>query len=200
MKNKCNKKCTPPTRAQHSTPLLVNELDATKKRPVCVLSVCVCWQHMHPVWTVIGIPKHETSNLNNSKLKTCPLLVGPGCSLRAQSNVVFPLRRYLRDRHRHHVIARSRKNKGVFLCKLIVPVFFPSFSPFSIAALDRCPPVPSRQKLIFQEGSEIFNLWRTPPVDLYIKIYLFNVTNAEDFMAGRAEKMQIEEVGPYVYR
>ncbi|XP_035896226.1 scavenger receptor class B member 1 [Anopheles stephensi] len=55
-------------------------------------------------------------------------------------------------------------------------------------------------KLIFQEGSEIFNLWRTPPVDLYIKIYLFNVTNAEDFMAGRAEKMQIEEVGPYVYR
>uniref|UniRef100_A0A182Q5V0 Scavenger receptor class B n=1 Tax=Anopheles farauti TaxID=69004 RepID=A0A182Q5V0_9DIPT len=55
-------------------------------------------------------------------------------------------------------------------------------------------------KLIFQEGSEIFNLWRTPPVDLYIKIYLFNVTNAEDFMNGHAEKMQIEEVGPYVYR
>ncbi|XP_052866571.1 scavenger receptor class B member 1 [Anopheles cruzii] len=55
-------------------------------------------------------------------------------------------------------------------------------------------------KLKFQEGSEIFNLWRTPPVDLYIKIYLFNVTNAEDFLAGRAEKMQIEEVGPYVYR
>ncbi|XP_049535280.1 scavenger receptor class B member 1 [Anopheles darlingi] len=55
-------------------------------------------------------------------------------------------------------------------------------------------------KLKFEEGSEIFNLWRTPPVDLYIKIYLFNVTNAEDFMAGRADKMQVEEVGPYVYR
>ncbi|XP_021699992.1 scavenger receptor class B member 1 isoform X2 [Aedes aegypti] len=55
-------------------------------------------------------------------------------------------------------------------------------------------------KLIFENGGEIFELWRTPPVDLYIKIFLFNVTNAEQYLEGTAEKMVFDEVGPYVYR
>ncbi|ALC40414.1 CG40006 [Drosophila busckii] len=54
-------------------------------------------------------------------------------------------------------------------------------------------------KLIMAENGEIFNLWAKPPVDLYIKIYLFNITNAEAFLAGR-EKLQVEQVGPYVYK
>ncbi|XP_055599578.1 scavenger receptor class B member 1-like isoform X2 [Uranotaenia lowii] len=55
-------------------------------------------------------------------------------------------------------------------------------------------------KLIFENGGEIFELWRTPPVDLYIKIYLFNVTNGAEYLNGEADKMHFEEVGPYVYR
>ncbi|XP_023158609.1 scavenger receptor class B member 1 isoform X2 [Ceratitis capitata] len=54
-------------------------------------------------------------------------------------------------------------------------------------------------KLQMSEDGEIFNLWAKPPVDLYIKIYLFNITNAEAFLAGR-EKMNVEQVGPYVYK
>ncbi|XP_030377493.1 scavenger receptor class B member 1 isoform X2 [Scaptodrosophila lebanonensis] len=54
-------------------------------------------------------------------------------------------------------------------------------------------------KLIMAENGEIFNLWAKPPVDLYIKIYLFNITNAPAFLAGR-EKMKVEQVGPYVYK
>lgn len=54
-------------------------------------------------------------------------------------------------------------------------------------------------KLQFGEGGEIFELWRDPPVSVYCKIYLFNITNAEAVMAGK-EKMKVEEVGPYVYR
>ncbi|XP_037731854.1 scavenger receptor class B member 1 [Drosophila subpulchrella] len=54
-------------------------------------------------------------------------------------------------------------------------------------------------KLIMTEGGEIFNLWAQPPVDLYIKIYLFNITNAEAFLAGR-EQLKVEQVGPYVYK
>uniref|UniRef100_A0A6P4E126 Lysosome membrane protein 2-like n=1 Tax=Drosophila rhopaloa TaxID=1041015 RepID=A0A6P4E126_DRORH len=49
------------------------------------------------------------------------------------------------------------------------------------------------------EGGEIFNLWAQPPVDLYIKIYLFNITNAQAFLAGR-EQLKVEQVGPYVYK
>lgn len=55
------------------------------------------------------------------------------------------------------------------------------------------------QKLIFEDGGEIFSLWKSPPVDIYIKIYLWNITNSEAFLSGK-EKMQLEEVGPYVYR
>ncbi|XP_046808270.1 scavenger receptor class B member 1 isoform X2 [Lucilia cuprina] len=54
-------------------------------------------------------------------------------------------------------------------------------------------------KLVMAENGEIFNLWAKPPVDLYIKVYLFNITNAEAFLAGR-EKMNVEQVGPYVYK
>ncbi|KAH8272209.1 hypothetical protein KR018_011741, partial [Drosophila ironensis] len=54
-------------------------------------------------------------------------------------------------------------------------------------------------KLIMAEGGEIFNLWSQPPVDLYIKIYLFNITNAEAFLAGR-ENLKVEQIGPYVYK
>lgn len=49
------------------------------------------------------------------------------------------------------------------------------------------------------EGGEIFNLWQDPPVNIYIKIYLWNITNSEEFLSGK-EKMRVEEVGPYVYR
>lgn len=55
------------------------------------------------------------------------------------------------------------------------------------------------QKLMFSDDGEIFNMWKTPPVDLYIKIYIYNITNSEQFIKG-TEKMNIEEIGPYVYR
>lgn len=55
-------------------------------------------------------------------------------------------------------------------------------------------------KITLGEGGEIFNLWRLPPVDLYLKVYLFNVTNAYEYMEGKAAKLHLQEVGPYVYR
>ncbi|KAL5282474.1 SCRB5 family protein [Megaselia abdita] len=54
-------------------------------------------------------------------------------------------------------------------------------------------------KLVFGPDGEIFNLWRNPPVDLYIKIYLFNITNSEMVLAGK-EKINVQEIGPYVYK
>lgn len=58
----------------------------------------------------------------------------------------------------------------------------------------------SLQKLLFADDGEIFQLWERPPVNLYLKVYLFNITNHEAFMAGRDKKINVEEVGPYVYR
>ena len=56
------------------------------------------------------------------------------------------------------------------------------------------------QKLLLAEDGEIFQLWERPPVDLFLKVYLFNITNHEDFMSGRAKKLNVEEIGPYVYQ
>jgi scavenger receptor class B protein 1 len=52
---------------------------------------------------------------------------------------------------------------------------------------------------LLEDEGEIFELWREPPVDLFLKVYLFNITNHEEFMSGRDKKLQIKEVGPYVY-
>lgn len=46
----------------------------------------------------------------------------------------------------------------------------------------------------------MFNLWENPPLDVYLKVYIFNVTNADSFLAGSDKKLKVEEVGPYVYR
>nr|CAD7400743.1 unnamed protein product [Timema poppensis] len=54
-------------------------------------------------------------------------------------------------------------------------------------------------KLLFSEGGEVFEMWRRPDVDLYLRVFLFNVTNKEKFLSGE-EKLRVQEVGPYVYK
>ncbi|XP_066255677.1 scavenger receptor class B member 1-like isoform X2 [Euwallacea similis] len=57
-----------------------------------------------------------------------------------------------------------------------------------------------KYKLKFGPGGEIFSIWEKPPVDLFLKVYLWNVTNSKEYMSGKDEKLQFQEVGPYVYR
>jgi len=54
--------------------------------------------------------------------------------------------------------------------------------------------------VVFGEGGETFELWRKPEVDLYVKIYLFNVTNRDEYLSGEESKLRFQEVGPYVYK
>lgn len=44
----------------------------------------------------------------------------------------------------------------------------------------------------------MYDFWLDPPVPIYLKVYMFNVTNPEEFLQG--QKASLEEVGPYVYR
>ncbi|OAD56141.1 Scavenger receptor class B member 1 [Eufriesea mexicana] len=55
-------------------------------------------------------------------------------------------------------------------------------------------------KVIFSPGGEIFEMWRKPDVELYLKVYLFNVTNSLEYLSGEESKLKFQEVGPYVYR
>ncbi|XP_061381454.1 scavenger receptor class B member 1-like isoform X1 [Danaus plexippus] len=57
-----------------------------------------------------------------------------------------------------------------------------------------------RWKVVMSDGGEIFEMWRKPQVELYAKIYLFNITNSHEYMSGVDTKLKVQEVGPYVYR
>ncbi|KAJ8953747.1 hypothetical protein NQ318_015403, partial [Aromia moschata] len=48
-------------------------------------------------------------------------------------------------------------------------------------------------------GSILFSLWSAPPYDVVMKLYIFNVTNPEQFLRGE-EKLNVVEVGPYAYK
>lgn len=53
--------------------------------------------------------------------------------------------------------------------------------------------------LNLSDGSIFFNLWSAPPYDIFLKVYPFNITNMDEFLSGK-EKMNITQLGPYVYR
>lgn len=56
------------------------------------------------------------------------------------------------------------------------------------------------QKLILSENSTAAEWWENPPVYPLLKVHVFNYTNTEDFFAGKATKLQVEDLGPYVYK
>ena len=49
-----------------------------------------------------------------------------------------------------------------------------------------------------EEGTLGYDVWKSPPVPVYMKFHLFNVTNPDDVVSG--VKPRVEEVGPFVYR
>jgi len=55
------------------------------------------------------------------------------------------------------------------------------------------------QNLQMTPNSFLFKMWQKPNVDVYLKIYIFNITNPIEFLSGK-EKLKLQEIGPYVYQ
>ncbi|XP_048487843.1 scavenger receptor class B member 1 isoform X2 [Plutella xylostella] len=53
-------------------------------------------------------------------------------------------------------------------------------------------------ELVLRPGSMTFEWWARPPVRPFIKVYVYNVTNADDFL-NNGSKPILDELGPYVY-
>lgn len=54
------------------------------------------------------------------------------------------------------------------------------------------------KELALKPGTDAYDRWVTLPIDLDMKLYIFNVTNKEEIMKGAKPKLQ--ELGPYVYK
>jgi len=54
------------------------------------------------------------------------------------------------------------------------------------------------KELTLQEGGRTFNFWKAPPVVPRLEVYIYNVTNADEFL-NNGEKPALQELGPYVY-
>lgn len=50
------------------------------------------------------------------------------------------------------------------------------------------------------KGDETFEMWKKPEAHVYLKVYIFNITNRDEFLSGKEDKLRFQEVGPYVYR
>ena len=56
------------------------------------------------------------------------------------------------------------------------------------------------QSLVTSPQSDLYELWKNPPVNPVLSIYLFNFTNAHKWMNGTDEKLKVQELGPYCYQ
>lgn len=54
-------------------------------------------------------------------------------------------------------------------------------------------------RLIIKEESVSFEMWKKPPPKALVKVYIFNYTNVDEYEEGTADKLHLEEKGPYVY-
>ncbi|KAI4455045.1 scavenger receptor class b type-1 sr-b1 [Holotrichia oblita] len=48
-------------------------------------------------------------------------------------------------------------------------------------------------------GTEAFQGWMYPKSNTYLRVYIFNYTNVEEFEIGIDTRLKVEELGPYVY-
>lgn len=53
-------------------------------------------------------------------------------------------------------------------------------------------------KVPLQQEADSYRFWSAPPVTPLIRVYVYNVTNADEFL-NNGTKPEISELGPFVY-
>ncbi|XP_059055448.1 protein croquemort-like [Achroia grisella] len=54
--------------------------------------------------------------------------------------------------------------------------------------------------MIVTNESMSFEMWREPPIPMYLECFLFNISNVNEILADRNVKPHLVQFGPYVYR
>ncbi|XP_033223923.1 scavenger receptor class B member 1-like [Belonocnema kinseyi] len=146
------------------------------------------------IWNGLTGRRYTAVNMNERNEDVHSKSVNPK-SLRRKSSVV--VNQFFNAALPVNADGKARWKKSTFilmtlgLLGLASGCLFLVFNPYELIF---------KYKVTFGEGGEIFDIWRLAPVDLYLKVYLFNVTNHEEYIAGIDKKLKFQEVGPYVYK
>lgn len=54
------------------------------------------------------------------------------------------------------------------------------------------------KQIALKDGGRTYGWWKAPPVIPRLHVYIYNVTNADEFL-NNGEKPVLDELGPYVY-
>ncbi|XP_044763949.1 scavenger receptor class B member 1-like [Coccinella septempunctata] len=55
------------------------------------------------------------------------------------------------------------------------------------------------ERLRMRPGLPPYDWWKSPPDMVRLKVYVFNITNADRFLSGEDSKLNLQEIGPIVY-
>jgi len=92
---------------------------------------------------------------------------------------------------------RRHSLKIINLC-LLVSCIFSGIVGLAYLAFDPLVRSLILKKMVLSTSSENFKMWEDPPINPHLKVYFFNLTNAEAVFKG-LEKPKLVEVGPYTY-
>ncbi|KFB44704.1 AGAP008179-PA-like protein [Anopheles sinensis] len=56
----------------------------------------------------------------------------------------------------------------------------------------------AKKEFVLVPGTELYDNWYDPPVDMYLELYLWNWTNADDYRQENY-KPHLEQIGPYTF-
>ncbi|KAH9639996.1 hypothetical protein HF086_008091 [Spodoptera exigua] len=57
-----------------------------------------------------------------------------------------------------------------------------------------------QRMMILAPDSMSFSIWRETPIPMYLEIFFFNISNVNEILSGKAEKIKVVEMGPYVFQ
>lgn len=98
--------------------------------------------------------------------------------------------------------AKKKKTKAKWTCcQIFLMVLFLLMVAASVAFLIAFPAIFDailNSKMEVVPGSYAYKLWHYTPVPIFLRFYIYNLTNPDDFANG--EKAVLQEIGPYVYQ
>lgn len=93
---------------------------------------------------------------------------------------------------------KSSKRRTCCMSAWFLSAFLCAFFAFFFIGYDLLELV-NTERISLRPGHPALEKWRNPPSPIIVKVYIFGVTNSEEFLNGTDSELKIEEVGPIIY-